>query len=437
MPRSIRGQIAAVMVGAFMASAVTAATVFFFMGAPHFPAKPGSTLAELAVAARLIDNAGSPAARLAIMRAVRASFPDLAVETEPIASDRVTEHDPIVDALARELGMRFKVYATKHSDEAPVVLLRLAVQLPDGTTLFTSLPFVHAAVAGPGLIRALIFLACTIGLLSFWAARALAAPLTRFADAAERFTGEGSSEPLGEEGPQEIRRAAKALNEMRARIRRLIEERTLMLAAVSHDLRTPVTRLRLRAEDIEAPELRRQFLGDLLTIQGLIQSALWFLRGEAKAGRHVQVDLSSLVQTVCDGFADMGRDVTFSGPPQLKMRGDPDQLTRALANLLDNALKFGKSADVRAYPVPTNLVVEVKDDGPGIPDAEKERATQPFYRGDAARNLDDSDSFGLGLSVARAVAEAHGGTLELLDPPRGGLLARLTLPDRLSAGHLN
>jgi len=258
--------------------------------------------------------------------------------------------------------------------------------------------------------------------------------LMRFADAAERFTGDRLEEPLSDTGPQEIRRVARALNEMRSRVRHLVEQRTLMLAAVSHDLRTPVTRLRLRAEEIEPAELRQKILRDLGTMQSVIQSALWFLRGDAYCAQRVRVDMSSLLQTVCDGFVDMGGAVSFTGPPHLTVQGDPEQLTRAITNLVDNGLKFGNSVVVRLKAASSGIVVEVEDNGPGILDAEKKLATEPFYRGDASRNLADLDSFGLGLSVARSITEGHGGKLSLLDAEPGGLLAKLTLPTGTTSG---
>jgi signal transduction histidine kinase len=235
--------------------------------------------------------------------------------------------------------------------------------------------------------------------------------------------------PLSEQGPLEIRRAAKALNEMRARVRAMVEDRTHMLAAVGHDLRTPITRLRLRAEEIEPEPFKRQIIRDLDSMRDMVHAALAFLRDEAKSRRHERTDLPSLIQTLCDGFSDMGRNVSFVGPAHLQATCDPDQLTRALANLIDNGVKFGKSVVVTLKePRPGDpITIEVQDDGPGIAASERERVMEPFYRGDAARGLDDCASFGLGLSIARSVAEAHGGTLELRDGSPRGLVARLTI----------
>jgi len=279
------------------------------------------------------------------------------------------------------------------------------------------------------LISALLFPVSVIALLSLWAARTLTAPLRRLADAAEQFTLGRSDQLLSEHGPLEIGRAAKALNEMRARVRQMVEDRTRMLAAVSHDLRTPITRLRLRAEEIEPESLRREIIQDLDGTRDLVHSALSFLRDQAHTSRQVKTDLPSLIQTLCDGFCDMGRDVKFMGPLHLDADCDPDQLSRALMNLIDNGVKFGTSVTVLLHARPTggSTVIDVKDDGPGIADSEKQRVMEPFYRGDAARGMNEHECFGLGLSIARSVAEAHGGTLTLLDGAPKGLVARMTL----------
>jgi signal transduction histidine kinase len=206
-----------------------------------------------------------------------------------------------------------------------------------------------------------------------------------------------------------------------------------MLAAISHDLRTPITRLRLRAEEIEPELLKMQTIQDLETMQNMVHSILSFLRGQASQPRRERIDLSSLAQTVCDNFVDTGRVVIFLGPSRLNFDCDPEQITWALTNLIDNGLKFGTSVHVALLNSGEEdfVTIEVKDDGPGIPEPERQRVLEPFYRGDAARGLNDTDSFGLGLSIARSVGESHGGTLELSDATPQGLLARLKLSRQL------
>jgi len=340
----------------------------------------------------------------------------------------------LLRGIQAELGDRFSVFTISFPRRQPAGGLEAVIRLPDGSAIAGHLdPRPPGLGPTPVLLSALVFLAVAISLLSLWAARSLTAPLTRFADAAERFSVGPVDVPLSEEGPAEIRRAAVALNELRIRIRRLVEDRTGMLAAVSHDLRTPITRLRLRAEEIEPEPLKLQTIRDLETMQNMVRSALSFLRDQAKSSQHARTDLPSLVQTVCDNSSDTGRDVIFTGPSHLNIDCDPDQITRALANLIDNALKFGTSVRVKlSNGEERRVTIDVQDDGPGIPDTEKQRALEPFYRGDASRGLNDNDSFGLGLSIARSISESHGGTLELIDAKPGGLLVRLTLARRSS-----
>jgi len=429
-PRRIGTQIAVLVVTSLLiAQAITAATFFLFSPSPSFGQSPAAAVTQLAVTAKLIAAADSEQARRAILEAARRSLPELQVASEPAAADRMSPDDRLTRHLQRDIGDEFKVFTTRAAGSPPDAGLRIGLRLPDGMAITTAFPPPPRGPGpSPGLISMLVFLASAITLLSLWATRTLTAPLTQFADAAERFTVGRSDAPLSEQGPVEIRRAAKALNEMRARIRAMVEDRTRMLAAVSHDLRTPITRLRLRAEEIEPEPFKRQVIRDLDSMRDMVHSALSFLRDQAKTARHVRTDLPSLIQTLCDGFCDMGRDVSFVGPAHLQIACDPDQLTRALANLIDNGIKFGTAVTVELKEASGGpVVIEVKDNGPGIAEAERERVMEPFYRGDASRGADDSASFGLGLSIARSVAESHGGTLELCDGIPKGLVARLTI----------
>jgi signal transduction histidine kinase len=234
---------------------------------------------------------------------------------------------------------------------------------------------------------------------------------------------------LPDEGPLEIRRVGHALNNLRARIKGLVEDRTCMLAAIGHDLRTPITRLVLRTEDITDESVRFRFVRDLQMMSGMVDSALGLLRERSVHSRMTTTDLPSLLQTICDDFTDMGRQIEYIGPLHECVTCDPDQISRAVTNLVGNALKFGTSAVVRLQRSgPDTVEIEVEDDGPGISDAEKERVFEPFYRTDAARRSGESAGFGLGLSIARTVAERHGGRIALSDASPCGTIARLILP---------
>jgi signal transduction histidine kinase len=283
----------------------------------------------------------------------------------------------------------------------------------------------------------LLFAVISVTLLSLWAARALTKPLSAFAKAAESFSLNGAAAPLPERGPEEVRSVARALNRMRERITTLIDDRTKMLAAISHDLRTPITRMRLRSEFIEDDTHRRRMLGDLDQMRSMLESVLSFLRNDRKLESMTLAEIVSTLQLVTDQFADMGHKVAYDGPQHAMATVRPDDLGRSVTNLVENAVRFGGETTIRLAMSPDTIMIEVEDDGPGISDARKEVMLEPFVRGDDARNMDEAAGFGLGLSIARSIVLAHGGEMSLNDRPPHGLIVRIELPvhqqSRLSA----
>jgi signal transduction histidine kinase len=423
-------QIAVLVVGALVLAHLAMAAAFLTLH-PIRPEQdsPFAAIERLVLVARMIEaepDAGKRAALLA--QAQRAKSGLSVLLTAPAPEPAVREARLLQDLQAR-LGPGTDLFLAQ-PDRSQSGARSVVARLPDGTLLAVSLPqpLWDNVFLSPVTIGTLAFLASAVIILSWWAAWQLTAPLRKFADAATRFTVDAAGPPIPEQGPLEVRRAAKALNDMQARLAKLIADRTRMLAAVSHDLRTPITRLRLRAEDVANEELRAQVLRDLGTMQNLVQSVLSFLRGQHEGGPAIKTDLPPLVQTVCDGFSDMGHSVHYSGVPHLYAHCEPDQLMRAIENLIDNGLKFGTAVEVRVEQCDRAAVIEVQDNGPGIAVTEKARVIEPFYRGDTARNLSEGDSFGLGLSIAHAIIERNGGKLDLLDGAPAGLLARITLP---------
>lgn len=284
----------------------------------------------------------------------------------------------------------------------------------------------------PPVLLPLIFLIASTILLSIWAARRLAAPLARFAAAVDRFSGAGMENPVREEGPSEIRQAARAFNRMRRRIVRLIEDRTTTLIAISHDLRTPLTRLRLRAEEVPASAEKARMLEDLELMDSMIASAVAYLREGSGLEASEMADLPSIIETICDQFTDTGHAVVYEGPQHFAVLCRPQSLGRAISNLIENATKFGTAVTARLTTSLESITIDVEDDGPGIADDEKRRVMEPFYRTDPARQA--TGGFGLGLAIVLAVAETHGGTLMLLDRHPRGLCARITFPFATSGG---
>jgi len=230
-----------------------------------------------------------------------------------------------------------------------------------------------------------------------------------------------------EEGPREVRHAAQAFNRMQGRIDRLIADRTQALAAVSHDLRTPIVRLRLRAGFIEDGEAARAIDADLDEMEAMIDSTLAYLRGETESEPRKPADLVAMIQTLCDAATDAGAAVTYAGPPQARLVCSPVTLKRAFSNLIDNAVKYGDGARVALEDKGHEILVRIEDDGPGIPEADMQAVFEPFRRLETSRNRGTGGN-GLGLTIARRAVEQHSGTLQLSNRPSGGLLALARLP---------
>jgi signal transduction histidine kinase len=217
---------------------------------------------------------------------------------------------------------------------------------------------------------------------------------------------------------------------MRERITTLIHDRTKMLAAISHDLRTPITRMRLRSEFIEDEVHRHRMLSDLDQMRSMLESVLSFLRNDRKLEAMTLTDIATTLQLVADQFADIGHKVSYEGPQHAMATVRPDDLTRSVTNLVENSVRYGALATIRLSTSPDTATIEVEDDGPGISDASKEVMLEPFVRGDDARNMDETAGFGLGLSIARTIVLAHGGRLSMHDRKPHGLIVRIELPVR-------
>ncbi len=431
VPVRIGSQIAVLVVTALILAHIVLTATFLLIDPRPPHAAYFSLIERLVFLAQMMDAETDAAARANLFATAHRLDPAITLSNSapPPVMPRADMH--LMEDLQKRLGRQAKLFLSRAPNEGTQAEGFLAtIQLSDGHFLAAPLgpPPPPPSFTSPMAIATLTFLASALTLLTLWAARQLTAPLARFADAAERFTTRTPTTPLVESGPLEVRRAAKALNDMQQRVLELVADRTRMLADIGHDLRTPITRLRLRAEDVELPSLREQILRDLTTMQNLVQSALSYLRGQVKPGPTTKTDLPTLVQTVCDGFSDMGRRVDYSGPSHFYIDCEPDQVMRAVENLIDNGVKFGSSVTVRLKPKGNMIGIEVQDDGPGIPDLEKSRVLEPFYRGDSARSLNGQDSFGLGLSIAHSIVERSGGTLALLDAKPNGLLVRILLP---------
>jgi signal transduction histidine kinase len=306
--------------------------------------------------------------------------------------------------------------------------LQVAVPLPDGQWLLfaTALPesgsaFSRQFLLSMGIMAIVIFAA------SMWAVRRVTAPLAAVSAAAERLGNDLNTPPMSETGTIETRQASRAFNTMQARLRGLIENRTHMLAALSHDLRTPLTLLRLRAENVENPQERDKMLATIAEMDSMVGVTLQFARDEATTELRRPTDIAALVQSIVDDMADAGLPVKVEPAEPVVYDCRPDAFKRAIRNLLDNAVKYGKTASAAIQTTPKSIEIIIDDEGPGIPEQELSRVFDPFYRLEDSRSR-ETGGVGLGLAIAQSIVQAHRGELVLSNRPTGGIRARIALP---------
>jgi two-component system OmpR family sensor kinase len=262
--------------------------------------------------------------------------------------------------------------------------------------------------------------------LAWLFARALSAPIRRFSEAAQRLGTDPNAPPLPREGPAEMLVAVDSFNSMQARLSRLIRERTHMVGAIAHDLRTPLTRLAFRLDDLPPP-LREKVDADIQEMKSMISAALDFIRDRALTGQQERLDFRLLVESVVDNQGDLGHDVTLHPGEPLTIGGNPLALRRMVVNLVENALKYGERARLRLRAAGGRCVLEVDDDGPGIPEQLQDQVFEPFFRLESSRNR-DTGGIGLGLATVRAVVLEHGGEIALGNRKGGGLRVTISLP---------
>jgi len=302
----------------------------------------------------------------------------------------------------------------------------LAVPLGSGVWL-------NAVYAKPVLVSASTYqtyislgiTALALSLIAILMARWIARPLRDIAQAAERVGLGEEVAPIPECGPGDIRCTAAAFNRMQTRLRRFVEDRTRMLAAIGHDLRTPITSLRLRAEFVADEETRQKLLATLDEMQTMTEATLAFAREDAAREATRSVDLAALLESLCADLAEMGWDVTFTNGERIPHRCRPDALRRAFRNLVENAVRYGERARVTLVSRNDATEISVEDDGPGIPEADFERVFAPFVRLENSRNR-TTGGVGLGLAIARTIIRGHGGDIALANG--NGLHATVRLP---------
>jgi signal transduction histidine kinase len=432
-PRSITAQITGI-VAVSMLLGMVLTIVILFLFVPVMPEDtPASVASGIAHATGFVRAANSPAEADAFLTAVRNSGVRVSrvaisdLETAPVEAGSQW----FTSLLVRQLESHPEIEVLKGLRFAAGPARQVAVRLDAKDALIfdarTALSLWRAIVKPTTLV--LIVVLIFVLLLSIYAVRWIIAPLAAVAEAALSFGRSPNNDlTIRRRGPREITQVADALNEMRTRIRALLEDRTRMLAAISHDLRTPLTRLRLRVERVSEPGLRDGMLADLVKVGRMLDETLDYLREDGKSEAMSRVDLPSLLQTICWDFADMGDPVTYQGPARLACSVRPRALTRALTNIVENGVKHGTTVTVTLNGTPREAVeITIADDGPGIPATLHGKVFEPFFKADSARTRNDS-GFGLGLSIAQDIVKRHGGNISLLAREPAGLAVQILLP---------
>lgn len=296
-------------------------------------------------------------------------------------------------------------------------ILQASLALADGRWMnAAALPprpgfdWLRTSLISLGITLILVVLALVLGV------RRLTAPLRELSLAAARFS-RGETLPVDERGPEDVRQVIRAFNAMQERVSRAVEDRARLLAALSHDLRTPITSMRLRVEMMPSSEDRSRLLESLAEMQTLAEATLDFVRG-ASAEAPRAVDLDSLLDSLCTDLSDLGQPVHYTRAGRCLLSTRPNALRRALANLIDNGVKYGQRVDVSLEHQAQNLLIRIRDYGSGIPDADQERVFEPFCRLEDSRNRETGGT-GLGLAIARALIRQHGGEIRLRNRPDG------------------
>ena len=337
-----------------------------------------------------------------------------------------------IQNIAREIqqsDLRVGPHSSTLDDNRTGAHVLAALRLPDDTWLNFNIyhtrtrPFTFA-----GLLSSLGLVALAVGGLSIGILGSVTRSLQRFAPTAKQLYVSAEPAPVQVSGPSEVRELAAAFNGLQSRVKRLVDDRTLTLAAISHDLKSPLARAQLRIEEIDEPELKGHLQADFREMLAMIDGTLAFLKGDQTDEALRDVDLSALLESICDDMSDLGSPISFARRDTIVVRGRLLALKRALTNLIGNAAKFARRVEVVAIRRAGLIGIAIDDDGPGIPRAERQAVFEPFYRLDGSRSSAAAGT-GLGLTVARTIIEGHGGDITLCDSLLGGLKVVVRLPD--------
>jgi signal transduction histidine kinase len=435
-PAGLAGRITLVL--GVMLIGVQLVTLPFFLRQQSAAAEEifqGSTVDRIAAIIALFEPLG-PQHRRELLPAVSSPFLTLDMFYRPTAQDDAGIDEPELAAnlsarLQREVIIK---QVGEESGPLPALLntrqqIAIWVPLADNSWLRFS---TRSALPSTGWVvhmSAQLALVCLVLVLfSLVAARQIARPVRTLVAAVERLGTDVNAPPIPERGSRELRRISRVFNTMQGRLQRYVDDRTRMLAAISHDLRTSLTRLRLRTQFIDDPEQQRKAEHDLEQMDAMLASTLAFARDDVADEQPLDVDLAKLLHTLCDDLVDLGHRVEYSGPEAYTLCCRPVALRRAISNVLNNAVNYGGCALVSLEVGEGSCNIQVCDEGPGVPEDQLETIFEPFVRLDPARSRSTGGT-GLGLSIARSVIRSHGGDILVANRAGGGLSVTLRLAD--------
>lgn len=459
-PASLFGRTLLVLaLGLLIAQAASVVLNLFDRGGSVYRLAAYQIAARIAQTSRIL-NSLPPMQRLTVVeqidgRHLRVALSERAI---PVATG-FTEHDPYEAAFAASLRSQIGAHWPVSVEITPSSRARRAPEVDASASslelwlarhFYFLLPATFSLVAQVGLedgtvavfyaavpqeplsrletlVPRLLLLLAVCFALAAYLVRMTTRPLARLARAADALGDDPEGEPLAESGPSEVRKVIQAFNRMQGRVRRHLRERAQLLGAISHDLQTPITRLRLRSEMLPDSSLRAKMQRDLDEMEAMVGSSLEFFRAVGKESRRQPVDVEALVDSLCEDRSEIGDRVSARGAAKAPFHADPQALRRCVENLVGNAVRYGGGAEIEIRDDARELRIAVRDHGPGIPEDELERVFEPYYRLDASRNR-ASGGTGLGLSIARNIARWHGGDIRLRNAPEGGLVAELLLP---------
>ena len=460
-PRSLFGRTLLVLaLGLLLAQIASQAVNLFDRGSSVYRLAAYQVAARIAQAARILNRL-PPHERTALVEEIRGPHLAVALSRNPLAVVKgYEEHDryeqAFAESLRRQLGKDWKVSVEISSEprsrgtsgERAVASdfeiwvarnfyfllpgtfsLVAQVGLEDGTTavFYARIPQEPLSRLDSLLPRLVVTLVIFF-LLGALVVRMMPRSLDRLARAAVDLGANPEGPPLKEHGPPEVRRVIAAFNNMQVQLRNYVLERARMLGAISHDLMTPITRMRLRAELLPDSHVRTKFARDLDEMESMVSSTLEFFSAVDKAPQRHPIDIGTLIDSLCEDYRESGAQVTATGAARAPFSAHPQALRRCLGNLIENALRYGGRAEVEIDDGDATLRVRVRDHGPGIPEPELERVFEPYLRLDVSRSRDGGGT-GLGLSIARNIARWHGGDIRLRNAAPGhGLIAELSLP---------